>query len=92
MHLCAKVLLWQCAYNQLTDTVIFKNRQKFELKRHPFLLQLIGNLPEEELEKSNLAAKMNSYAAELCSPRIQSQIEAKINEIVRRGWPVLRDI
>ncbi|GAB2279426.1 Peptide methionine sulfoxide reductase A5 [Dionaea muscipula] len=66
--------------------------QKFELKRHPFLLQLIGNLPEEELELSSLASKLNSYAAELCPPRIQRHIDAKINDILRKGWPVLRDI
>ncbi|XVF18006.1 hypothetical protein REPUB_Repub10bG0174400 [Reevesia pubescens] len=66
--------------------------QKFELKRHPLLLQLIGNLPEDELERSNLAAKLNGYAAELCPPRIQKQIDAKINEIIRKGWPVLRDV
>ncbi|OMO57070.1 Peptide methionine sulfoxide reductase MsrA [Corchorus capsularis] len=66
--------------------------QKFELKRHPFLLQLIGNLPEDELERSNLAAKLNGYAAELCSPRVQKHIDGKINEIIRKGWPVLRDV
>ncbi|XP_050227837.1 peptide methionine sulfoxide reductase A5 [Mercurialis annua] len=66
--------------------------QKFELKRRPFLLQLMGNLPEEELEKSSLAAKLNGYAVELCPPKIQSQIEAKISDIVRKGWPVLRDV
>ena len=66
--------------------------QKFELKRQPLLLQLIGNLPEDELERSNLAAKLNGYAAELCPPRIQKQIDAKINEIIRKGWPVLRDV
>ncbi|XP_074308601.1 peptide methionine sulfoxide reductase A5 [Silene latifolia] len=66
--------------------------QKFELKRRPFLLHLIGNLPEEELEKSSFAAKMNSYAAELCPPTIQKQINAKINDIIRTGWPVLTTI
>ncbi|EEF31654.1 peptide methionine sulfoxide reductase A5 [Ricinus communis] len=66
--------------------------QKFELKRRPFLLQLMGNLPEEELERSSLAAKLNGYAVELCPPKVQSQIEAKINDIVRKGWPVLRDV
>ncbi|XVF15888.1 hypothetical protein REPUB_Repub09cG0195200 [Reevesia pubescens] len=66
--------------------------QKFELKRHPLLLQLIGNLPEDELERSNLAAKLNGFAAELCPPRIQKQIDAKINDIIRKGWPVLRDV
>lgn len=66
--------------------------QKFELKRNPFLLQLIGNLPEEELEKSSLAAKLNSYSAELCPTKIQKQIDAKINDIIRKGWPMLREI
>ncbi|KAH6784795.1 Peptide methionine sulfoxide reductase family protein [Perilla frutescens var. hirtella] len=68
------------------------DHQKFELKRNPFLLQLIGNLPEEELEKSNLATRLNGYAAELCPPRMQRQIDAKINDIVRKGWPILREI
>ncbi|KAI3451461.1 hypothetical protein Pfo_008126 [Paulownia fortunei] len=66
--------------------------QKFELKRNPFLLQLIGNLPEEELERSSLATKLNGYAAELCPPRLQRQIDAKINDIIRKGWPILREI
>ncbi|XP_031258604.1 peptide methionine sulfoxide reductase A5 isoform X2 [Pistacia vera] len=58
--------------------------QKFELKRNPFLLQLMGNLPEEELEKSSLAAKLNSYAAELCPPNVQKLIDVKINDIIRK--------
>ncbi|KAL7102200.1 hypothetical protein ACP275_08G104600 [Erythranthe tilingii] len=66
--------------------------QKFELKRNPFLLQLIGNLAEEELERSSLATKLNGYAAELCPTRMQKQIDAKINDIVRKGWPILREI
>ncbi|XP_043710045.1 peptide methionine sulfoxide reductase A5 [Telopea speciosissima] len=66
--------------------------QKFELKRNPFLLQLIGNMPEEELAKSSLAAKLNGYAAELCPLKSQRQIDAKINEILRKGWPVLREV
>ncbi|KAJ0097875.1 hypothetical protein Patl1_29072 [Pistacia atlantica] len=66
--------------------------QKFELKRNPFLLQLMGNLPEDELEKSSLAAKLNSYAAELCPPNVQKLIDVKINDIIRKGWPILRDV
>ncbi|KAJ4714233.1 Peptide methionine sulfoxide reductase [Melia azedarach] len=66
--------------------------QKFELKRNPFLLQLMGNLPEEELEKSSLAAKLNSYAAELCPLKIQKLIDVKIKDIIRKGWPILRDV
>lgn len=70
----------------------FQTLQKFELKRHPFLLQLMGNLPEEELEQSTLAAKLNGFAAELCPPKIQRQINARIDEIIRRGWPILREV
>lgn len=66
--------------------------QKFELKQNPFFLQLIGNLPEEELERSSLATKLNGYAAELCPPRVQKQIDAKINDIMRKGWPILREL
>ncbi|KAK4843504.1 hypothetical protein QYF36_008939 [Acer negundo] len=65
--------------------------QKFELKRNPFLLQLMGNLPEEELQKSTMGAKLNSYAAELCPPMIQKQTDARIKDILRNGWPILRD-
>ncbi|KAH7669064.1 Peptide-methionine (S)-S-oxide reductase protein [Dioscorea alata] len=66
--------------------------QKFELKRHQFLLQLIGNMPDEELARSTLAAKLNAYAAELCPSNIQRKIDSKIEEILKNGWPVLRDI
>ncbi|GMY12211.1 peptide methionine sulfoxide reductase A5 isoform X1 [Fagus crenata] len=66
--------------------------QKFELKRSPFLLQLIGNLTEEELEMSSLATKLNGYAAELCPPNVQKQISAKINDVMRKGWPILREL
>ncbi|KAL7605504.1 hypothetical protein Lser_V15G19578 [Lactuca serriola] len=65
---------------------------KFELKRNPFLLQMIGNLVEEELEKSRLAAKLNGYAAELSPPRIQTRIDGKLNEIIRKGWPILTQV
>ncbi|KAI4388132.1 hypothetical protein MLD38_000490 [Melastoma candidum] len=63
--------------------------QKFELKQNGILLLMMGNLQEEELQKSSLAAKLNSYAAELCPPRIQKNIETKINNILRKGWPLL---
>ncbi|KAI4327715.1 hypothetical protein L6164_020142 [Bauhinia variegata] len=66
--------------------------QKFELKRKPFLLQLIGNLPEEGLRRSSLATKLNGYVAELCPPKIQRQIDAKINDIIKKGWPILREL
>ncbi|KAK4780407.1 hypothetical protein SAY87_016513 [Trapa incisa] len=59
--------------------------QKFELKRNPFLLQLMGNLPEEELERSSLAAKLNGFAGDVCPPNVERQINAKINGIVEKG-------
>ncbi|WVZ21982.1 hypothetical protein V8G54_000526 [Vigna mungo] len=65
---------------------------KFELKQNTILLQLIGNLPAEELERSSLATKLNGYVAELCPPDIQKRIDAKINDIIKRGWPILRDL
>lgn len=66
--------------------------QKFELKRNRFLLQLIGNMPDTELMTSTLAAKLNGYAAELCPPDIQSKIDGKIDDILKNGWPPLRNI
>ncbi|XP_068640598.1 peptide methionine sulfoxide reductase A5 [Aristolochia californica] len=66
--------------------------QKFELKRNPNLLQLLGNMRDEELTRSSVATKLNSYTAELCPSKIQKDIEGKISEIFRKGWPVLRDI
>ncbi|KAJ6807628.1 peptide methionine sulfoxide reductase A5 [Iris pallida] len=66
--------------------------QKFELKRNRFLMQLIGNMPEDELVSSTLAAKLNGYAAELCSPETQKKIDARIGDILKNGWPVLRNI
>jgi len=55
-------------------------------------LQLIGNLPEEELLTSTLAAKLNAYAAELCPVNTQKRINSKIDEVTKKGWPILRDI
>uniref|UniRef100_M0ZW30 Peptide methionine sulfoxide reductase A5 n=1 Tax=Solanum tuberosum TaxID=4113 RepID=M0ZW30_SOLTU len=81
--------------NVLDDFTEFMSNQmlsKFELKRNPFLLQLMGNLPEEELERSTLATKLNGYAAELCSSRIQKRIDAKINDIIKKGWPILKEV
>ncbi|XP_058102441.1 peptide methionine sulfoxide reductase A5 [Magnolia sinica] len=68
------------------------DHQKFELKRKQFLLQMIGNLADEELMRSTLATKLNSYAAELCPLKTQKQIDVKIDDILRKGWPVLREV
>lgn len=66
--------------------------QKFELKRNQFLVQLIGNMPEEEFMTSSVAAKLNGYAAEFCPPSIRKKIDAKIDEILKSGWPLLREV
>lgn len=76
----------------LTRLLSYYLLQKFELKQNPFLLQLIGNMPDEELARSTLAAQLNSYSAELCPPKIQKDIDAKINDILRKGWPILRQV
>ncbi|XP_019447743.1 PREDICTED: LOW QUALITY PROTEIN: peptide methionine sulfoxide reductase A5-like [Lupinus angustifolius] len=67
-------------------------QQKFELKKNSFLIKLIGNLPQEELERSSLATKLNGYVAEFCPPNIQKQIDAKINEFIKKGWPILMEL
>ncbi|KAG0453174.1 hypothetical protein HPP92_025541 [Vanilla planifolia] len=78
---------------QLEDFYLAESvHQKFELKRNQFLLQLIGNMAEDELRASSLAAKLNGYVAELCPPQIQKQIDAKIAEILKGGWPILRGV
>ncbi len=41
---------------------------------------------------SSLATKLNGYAAELCPPNVQKQISAKINDVMRKGWPILREL
>ncbi|KAF3794882.1 Peptide methionine sulfoxide reductase A5 [Nymphaea thermarum] len=64
--------------------------QKFELRRNPFLLQLVGGMTEE-IATSNFGAKLNGYAAELCPPDIQRNIDGKIENIVSKGWPALRE-
>lgn len=55
-------------------------------------MQLIGNLPEEELLASTPAAKLNAYAADLCPPKTQMRISSKIDVIAKKGWPILSDI
>ncbi|KAG6767839.1 hypothetical protein POTOM_026727 [Populus tomentosa] len=77
----------QGTYNSYIRTCKMQKQKasKFELKQNPFLRQLMGNLPEADLENSSLAAKLNGYAAELCPPRMQKQINAKINDILRKG-------
>lgn len=41
---------------------------------------------------SSVAAKLNGYAAEFCPPSIRKKIDAKIDEILKSGWPLLREV
>lgn len=81
-------------FSLVKHSLTLKNflKQKFELKRRPLLLQLMGNLPEEELLASTLATKLNAYAGELCAPHIQKRIDSKISDVLKNGWPILREI
>lgn len=57
--------------------------QKFELRRNPALLQLLGLLPEEEFARSSIATKLNSYAARMCPPSTQKAFDAKVQDILK---------
>ena len=57
--------------------------QKFELRRNPALLQLLGLLPEEEFARSSIATKLNSYAARMCPPSTQKSFDAKVQDILK---------
>lgn len=59
--------------------------QKFELRRNPTLLQLLGVFPEEEFARSSIATKLNSYAARMCPPSIQKALDAKVQDILK-SW------
>ncbi|KAJ7521082.1 hypothetical protein O6H91_19G036900 [Diphasiastrum complanatum] len=53
--------------------------QKFEMKRRPILVQLLGDSTEEDNTKSTAAARLNGYAAGMCSPSFQKLIDNKLN-------------
>lgn len=59
--------------------------QKFELRRNPALLQLLGVLPEEGFARSSIATKLNSYAARLCPSSTQKVFDAKVQDILK-NW------
>jgi len=59
--------------------------QKFELRRNPALLQLLGVFPEEEFARSSIATKLNSYAARMCPPSTQKAFDAKVQDVLK-SW------
>lgn len=57
--------------------------QKFELRRKPQLLQLIGDVSDEELTSSVLATKLNGYAADLCPPNMKKLLDTKVRPFMQ---------
>jgi len=57
--------------------------QKFELRRKPQLLQLLGEISDEELVSSVLATKLNGYAADLCPPNMQKLLDTKVRPFMQ---------
>lgn len=57
--------------------------QKFELRRRPQLLQLLGDMVDEELMFSTMAAKLNGYAAGLCPSRTKTLLDTKVNPLLQ---------
>lgn len=57
--------------------------QKFELRRKPQLLQLLGELSDEELTSSVLATKLNGYAADLCPSNMKKLLDTKVRPFVQ---------
>ena len=92
LYLCQHLSLYPLMQITYSCILLIEMFQKFELKRNRLVLQLMGNPAEEELHKSTLAAKLNSFSAELCPPKIQYQIQNKIDEIMRKGWPLIREL
>lgn len=57
--------------------------QKFELRRKPQLLQLLGEISDEELTSSVLATKLNGYAADLCPANIKKLLDTKVRPFMQ---------
>ena len=57
--------------------------QKFELRRKPQLLELVGEVSDEELASSVLATKLNGYAADLCPVNMKKLLDTKIRPFMR---------
>lgn len=57
--------------------------QKFELRRKPQLLELLGDVSDDELTSSVLATKLNSYAAYLCPPNLKKLLDTKVRPFMQ---------
>lgn len=57
--------------------------QKFELRRKPQLLQLLGEISDEELISSVLATKLNGYAADLCPANMKKLLDTKVRPFMQ---------
>lgn len=57
--------------------------QKFELRRKPQLLELLGEMTDEELTSSVLATKLNGYAADLCPANMKKLLDTKIRPFMQ---------
>lgn len=65
--------------------------QKFELRRKPQLLKLLGDISDDELMTSVLATKLNGYAAGLCPPNMKKLLDTKVHPFVRNR-PTLEQV
>lgn len=57
--------------------------QKFELRRKTQLLQLLGDVSDEELTSSALATKLNGYAADLCPLNMKKLLDTKVRPFMQ---------
>jgi len=57
--------------------------QKFELRRKPQLLKLLGELSDDELTSSALATKLNGYAADLCPLSMKKVLDTKVRPFLQ---------
>ncbi|XP_002981944.2 peptide methionine sulfoxide reductase A5 [Selaginella moellendorffii] len=57
--------------------------QKFELRRRPLLLQLFGELAEEDFVRSSAAARFNGYAAGMCPAPVTKELDSKVSQFMR---------
>lgn len=57
--------------------------QKFELRRNVQLMQLLGNVAEEEFSRSHLASRLNAYAAGMCPLSAKKAIDNMLNSFLR---------
>lgn len=49
--------------------------QKFELRRNPMLMRLLGSMAEEGLARSRLATRLNAYSAGMCPLSMRKSID-----------------